>query len=319
MKVIEILEGAQSPLISYEIIPPIRGSSAAQVLEVVKDLIPFNPPFIDVTSHSAEAHYEELADGTWRRKVKRKRPGTIGICAAIRSRYGIETVPHLLCHGFTRAETEDALIELNYLGIHNIMALHGDDTGFQKTVPAGTGINTAAIDLVRQIHAMNSGTYLEALMDAYPTDFCVGVAGYPEKHYKSPNLTHDIHYLKRKVDAGAHYVTTQMFFDPAYYICFVERCRAAGISVPIIPGIKVLSTKQHLTSLPGRFHVDIPEALVDEVEQATPSQVPNIGIAWAVKQCTALLDAGAPCLHFYVMQRSLHVRRVVEQLQTLIG
>ena len=318
MKIIEILDKATAPLISYEIIPPVRGSSAAQVLNVVDDLVKFDPPFIDVTSHSAEAQYEELADGTWRRKVKRKRPGTIGICAAIRGRYGIETVPHLLCHGFTRSETEDALIELNYLGIHNIMALHGDDTGFQKTVPSGTGVNTAAIDLVRQIQAMNTGAYLEELMDANPTDFCVGVAGYPEKHYKAPNLAFDIRYLKQKIDAGAHYVTTQMFFDPHHYVCFVEQCRGAGIEVPIIPGIKVLSTKRHLTTLPSRFHVDIPEELAAQVADAAPAQVSDIGIVWAVKQCEALLDAGAPCLHFYVMQNSSHVRRVVEQLQRVI-
>lgn len=317
MTIVEILDRAAEPLISYEIIPPVRGSSAEDIMAVVEDLMPFDPPFIDVTSHSAEAHYEELPDGTWRRRVKRKRPGTIGICAAIKSRYGVETVPHILCHGFTRSETEDALIELNYLGIKNVMALHGDDTGFQKTVPPGTGVNTAATDLVRQIHAMNQGRYLEELMDAKPTDFCIGVAGYPEKHFKAPNMTWDILYLKKKVDAGAHYITTQMFFDPEHYVRFVERCRDVGIDVPIIPGIKVLTTKRHLHLLPSRFHVTVPEALAAEVEEAAPEHVRDVGIEWALRQCEALLSAGAPCIHFYVMQQSATVRRVVEGLRKL--
>ena len=317
MKITELLEHATEPLISYEIIPPKRGSSAGQIMAVVEDLMPFEPPFIDVTSHSAEAHYEEMADGTWRRHVKRKRPGTIGICAAIKGRYGVETVPHVLCHGFTRGETEDALIELNYLGIHNVMALHGDDTGFQKTLPPGKAINESAIALVTQIDDMNRGIYLEDLIDAEPSDFCIGVAGYPEKHYKAPNLTWDILYLKRKVDAGAHYVTTQMFFDNKHYFNFVERCQQVGIDVPIIPGLKIVTSKRQLQMLPSRFHVEIPEALAAEIEAAKPEHTVDIGVEWAIKQCEALMSAGVPCVHFYIMQRSEVVRRVVEPLRKM--
>ena len=317
MKITEVLARATDPVISYEIIPPKRGGSIEAVLAVVEDLMPFDPPFIDVTSHSAEAHYEEMSDGSWRRHVKRKRPGTLGLCAAIKFRFGVEAVPHLLCHGFTREETEDALIELNYLGIQNVMALHGDDTGFQKTIPPGKSCNESAIDLVRQIDEMNQGLYLETLMDAAPTDFCIGVAGYPEKHYKAPNLTWDVLYLKRKVDAGAHYVTTQMFFDNAHYFHFVERCRDVGIEVPIIPGLKILTTKKHLQLLPSRFHVEIPEALAAEVEAAKPEHVVDIGVEWARTQCEELLDAGVPYVHFYIMQRSEVVRRVVEPLRKM--
>ncbi len=317
MKITELLARATEPLISYEIIPPKRGSSAAQIMATVEDLMPFDPPFIDVTSHSAEAYYEEMTDGTWRRHVKRKRPGTIGICAAIKGRYSVETVPHLLCHGFTRGETEDALIELNYLGINNLMALHGDDTGFQKALPPGKAINETAIDLVKQIDHMNRGVYLEDLIDPEPADFCIGVAGYPEKHFKAPNLTWDILYLKRKIDAGAHYITTQMFFDNAHYFSFVDRCREVGIEVPIIPGLKILTTKRQLTMLPSRFHVEVPEALAAEVEAARPEHVVDVGVEWAKKQCEDLMSAGVPCVHFYIMQRSEVVRRVVEPMRKM--
>ncbi|MDX1545849.1 MAG: methylenetetrahydrofolate reductase [NAD(P)H] [Rhodothermales bacterium] len=317
MKITELLAEATGPLISYEIIPPKRGGSLDQILAVVEDLMPFDPPFIDVTSHSAEAYYEEMTDGTWRRHVKRKRPGTLGVCAAIKHRFGVETVPHLLCHGFTREETEDALIELNYLGIENVMALHGDDTGFQKTLAPGKSCNDSALELVEQIGAMNRGVYLEELIDPAPVEFCIGVAGYPEKHYKAPNITWDVLYLKRKVDAGAHYVTTQMCFDNQHYFDFVERCRAVGIDVPIIPGVKILTTKRHLTLLPSRFYVEIPEALAAEAEAAKPEHVVDIGVEWARRQCEELIEAGVPCVHFYIMQRSEVVRRVVEPLRKM--
>lgn len=317
MKITELLAQAPGPLISYEIIPPKRGSSAEQILAVVEDLMDFEPPFIDVTSHSAEAQYEEMPDGTWRRHLKRKRPGTIGLCAAIKGRYGIETVPHLLCHGFTQGETEDALIELSYLGIDNLMALHGDDTGFQKTVQPGVGVNTSAIELVRQIDAMNRGKYSADLIDADPSDFCIGVAGYPEKHYKAPNMTRDIVSLKQKMEAGAHYITTQMFFDNQHYFRFVDRCRDAGIDAPIIPGIKILTSRRQLELIPCRFHIEIPEELASEIDAAKPEHTVDIGVEWALKQCTDLLSAGAPCIHFYIMQRSTVVRRVAGPLRQM--
>ncbi len=318
MHVTELLDRATAPLFSFEIIPPLRGSSAAKLMSAVEALMPFNPPFIDVTSHSAQVVYEELPDGTLRRRIKRKRPGTIGICAAIKSRFGVETVPHLLCHGFTRSETEDALIELDYLGIQNVMALHGDDTGVQKKPPPGASVNESALDLVAQIHSMNQGTYLEDLVDAVPTNFCIGVAGYPEKHFQAPNMAWDIDFLKRKLAAGAHYVTTQMFFGPGHFRRFVSQCRAAGISAPIIPGIKVLTSKRQLQLLPKRFYVEIPEALAEEVIDASPEHVEEIGVRWCVKQCEALLNYGTSCIHFYVMQRSKAVRQVMERLQRLL-
>lgn len=317
MKVIEQFERAAGPLISYEIIPPKRGGSVRQIFKIVEDLMPFEPPFIDVTSHSAQVYFEEMPDGTLRRHVKRKRPGTLGLCAAIKSRFGIDTVPHLLCQGFTREETEDALIELNYLGIENVMALRGDDNGYEKPVSPSRSCNNYAVDLVKQISDMNRGRYLEELIDAAPADFCIGVAGYPERHFEAPNLTWDVLNLKRKVDAGAHYVTTQMFFDNACYFDFVERCRDVGITVPIIPGLKILTSKNHLQSLPRHFHIEIPESLAAEVEAARPDQVVDIGVEWAVRQSEELMQAGVPGVHFYIMSSADVVRRVVEPLRKM--
>ncbi len=317
MKITEQIEQARDPLISYEIIPPRRGGSVADVLNTIEALVRFEPPFIDVTSHAAQAYFEELPDGTLRRHIKRKRPGTIGLCAAIKGRFGIEAVPHLLCAGFTREETEDALIELNYLGIRNVMALRGDDAGYEKPHRADRSRNEDAAALTAQIAAMNRGEYLEKLLDAAPTDFCIGVAGYPEKHFASPNLSWDVLNLKRKVDAGAHYVVTQMFFNTHHYFDFVERCRAVGITVPILPGLKILTSKKQLTSLPRTFHIEIPEALAAEVEEARDEHVREIGIRWAVGQCEELMAGGAPGLHFYVLQESANVVQVVEALRKM--
>ena len=317
MKVTEHLDRASNPLISYEIIPPKRGGSAEQMLHVVEELQPFDPPFIDVTSHSAEVSYKQMDDGTWKRCARRKRPGTLGLCAAIEARFGIDTVPHLLCNGFTREETEDALIELNYLGIDNVLAIRGDDKGFKKHVSPDRSRNEYAIDLVEQIQDMNDGVYLEDLMDAQSTDFCVGVGGYPEKHFEAPNLSWDIMRLKQKVDAGADYVVTQMFFDNQYYFDFVEQCRDVGIEVPIIPGLKIITRKRHLQSLPRFFHTDIPEALAAEIDAADPGDVEAIGVRWARQQTEELLSANVPCVHFYIMSSARTVKKVVEPLREM--
>ncbi|HHP7238841.1 methylenetetrahydrofolate reductase [NAD(P)H] [Longibacter sp.] len=317
MKVIEHLERANNPLISYEIIPPKRGGSAEQMLSVVEKLMPYDPPFIDVTSHSAEVSYKQMPDGAWQRCVKRKRPGTLGLCAAIEARFDIDTVPHLLCRGFTREETEDALIELNYLGIDNVLAIRGDDKGYDKTIPSDRSQNEYAIDLVRQIRAMNHGEYLEDLMEAAPTDFCIGVGGYPEKHFEAPNLAWDIMHLKEKVDAGAHYVVTQMFFDNEKYFDFVDRCRDVGIDVPIIPGLKIITSKRHLRSLPRYFHTDIPEELAAEIEAADPEHVDDVGVEWALRQTEELMSAGVPCTHFYIMSSADTVKRIVEPMREM--
>ncbi|MFN3595796.1 MAG: methylenetetrahydrofolate reductase [Rubricoccaceae bacterium] len=317
MKVTEHYDRAAAPLISYEIIPPHRGGSVEDVLSIVEALAPYEPPFVDVTSHSAEAYFEEMPDGSLRRHVKRKRPGTLGLCAAIQHRFGIDAVPHILCHGFTREETEDALIELHYLGIRNVLAVRGDDKGIPAKVRADCSRNEYACDLVAQIHAMNHGHYLGELLDAAPTDFCIGVGGYPEKHSEAPNKTWDVLNLKRKVDAGADYVVTQMFFDNRHYLDFLTRCREVGITVPIVPGLKILTSKKQLQSLPRVFHTEIPEPLAAEVEAARPEQVPEIGIAWARQQAEELMEAGVPGIHFYIMSTAEHVLRVVEPLRKM--
>lgn len=313
MKVIEYYNQAQEPLISFEIIPPKRGGSIKEVFSTLDQVMEYNPPFIDVTYHAAESYYEELPDGTIKRHIKRKRPGTIGLCAAIMHKYGVEPVPHLICEGFTKEETEDALIELNYLGIDNVLAIRGDAP--DESVPRfknGT-YNKYAIDLVRQIKDLNRGKYLEDISNAQTTDFCVGVAGYPEKHFEAPNLDFDIARLKEKVNAGGDYIVTQMFFDNEAYFRFVEKCRTAGIECPIVPGLKILTRERHLNFLPKYFHLNIPEDLSAEVE-ANPSQAREIGIEWGVKQCVELLDGGAPGIHFYIMGDPTPALDVIEKL-----
>jgi methylenetetrahydrofolate reductase (NADPH) len=314
MRVTEHFERAQSTLFSYEIIPPPRGKSVRDIIDIVEQLVPLEPPFIDVTSHMAEAIYEEKQDGTLIRRVRKKRPGTLSICGIIQNRYGIDTVPHLLCSGFTREETEDAVIELNYLGIQNCLAIRGDESNYQERVDPSRTRNLYAVDLVRQLAALRRGRYLEELTDSEPIDLCIGVGAYPEKHYESPNLKVDIAYLKAKVDAGADYVVSQMFFDNASFFAFEERCRRAGITVPIVPGIKLLQRKHHLTSLPRNFYAGIPEELADEV-LASPDQVREIGVRWGKRQCEELIDHGVPCIHFYVMNDATAVVDVVRALR----
>lgn len=300
MKVIEHYDRATEPLISFEIIPPKRGGSVNKVFESLDKVMKYNPPFIDVTYHAAESYYEELPDGTIKRHIKRKRPGTIGLCAAIKHKYDVDPVPHLICEGFTKEETEDALIELNFLGIDNVLAIRGDSP--DDSIPRfknGT-YNEYAIDLVKQIKGMNRGEYLEDIVNAHQTNFCVGVAGYPEKHFEAPNLDFDIQQLKKKVNAGGDYIVTQMFFNNEDYFRFVDKCRAAGIDCPIVPGLKVLTREHHLNFLPKFFYLNIPEVLSDEV-QANPNNAREIGVEWAAQQCTGLLEGGAPGIHFYIM------------------
>jgi len=313
VKVTEHLARAKKPLISFEIIPPKRGGSLKELLDIVDRLSRHGPKFIDVTSHGAEVVYEETAGGI-RKKVKRKRPGTLGICALIQSKYGIDAVPHVLCEGFTREETEDFLIDIQYLGIENIMALRGDAPDRDKPKPGGKTFNRTARDLVAQTVSMNRGVYLEDLIDAEPSSFCIGVAGYPEKHFASPNLQTDIRSLKEKVDAGADYVVTQMFFENAAYFRFVEICRAEGIAVPIIPGLKVLHARHQLTSIPLNFHVDIPFELSEEILRSDEPRAEEAGVRWAVRQAKELLDRDVPAIHFYVTGRSDPIDRVVELL-----
>lgn len=315
MKVIEHLAKAKDPLISFEIIPPKRGGDIHGILSVLDDIMKYRPPFIDITSHSAEVVYEETPTGI-KKKVKRKRPGTLGICALIQNKYDIDAVPHILTKGFTREETEDFLIELNYLGIKNVLAVRGDDSAYEKPIPEGRSANKTAKDLVIQIMDMNRGKYIEdSLLDAKPSNFCIGVGGYPEKHFEAPNLKSDIKFCKEKLEAGADYVVTQMFFDNSVYFNYVEQCRKEGITAPIIPGLKIISAKSHLVTIPKNFHVSLPDELVDEVNSAKPEHVLDIGVAWAAKQVEELLSKNVPSVHFYIMQNSAPVKKLMNRLK----
>ncbi|MEM1413515.1 MAG: methylenetetrahydrofolate reductase [Myxococcota bacterium] len=313
MKVTEHLDRATNPFVTFEIIPPKRGSSARDVLNLVDELSKHRPPFIDITSHPAEIVYEETPEGI-QRHIKRKRPGTLGVCALIQNKYGIDAVPHVLCRGFTQQETEDFLIELRYLGIDNILAIRGDDKGYNKPLRDGRTRNDFACDLISQVNAMNQGKFLDAYLDAEPTTFCVGCSGYPEKHFEAPNLDADIRRVKEKVDAGAEYIVTQMFFDNQRYFDFVDRLREAGVTVPVIPGLKVLTLKRHLTNIPAVFHCDIPEVFARELESADKKHRMEVGVQWAVRQARELLERGAPSVHFYVMSSAKAINQVMSQL-----
>jgi methylenetetrahydrofolate reductase (NADPH) len=314
VKVLDHLERASEPLISFEIIPPLRGGNVRSLLSLIDDLMAFRPPFIDITSHAAEVDYEETPAGI-RRRVKRKRPGTLGVCALIQNKYQVDAVPHVLCHGFTREETEDFLIELRYLGIDNVLAVRGDDSGYQKPLRDGKTANDYAVDLVRQVAEMNRGRYLaQDLLDASPTDFCVGVGGYPEKHFEAPNLETDVRRTREKVEAGASYIVTQMFFDNDRFFAYLDLCRAAGITVPIIPGIKILTSKAQLASVPRNFYVDIPSVLSDEVLASPDGRAAEIGVEWAERQARELLEHGVPSVHFYVMQSATAVSKLLGRL-----
>lgn len=315
MKVIEHLANATEPLISFEIIPPTRGGDIKALLNIIDDISKFHPPFIDITSHAAEVVYEETPQGIQRR-VKRKRPGTLGICALIQNKYNIDAVPHIICQGFTREETEDFLIELHYLGIENVLAIRGDENSFKKPLFYGRSANPYAIDLVKQINSMNHGKYLEEdLLDAKPTNFCVGVGGYPEKHFEAPNMKTDIQYTKEKIQAGAEYIVTQMFFDNSRYFDYVDQCRACGINAPIIPGLKIITSKAQLTNIPRNFYIDIPDELTEEVLSAKNEHVMEIGVNWALKQVEELLNRKVPSVHFYIMQNSKPILMLMEKLK----
>ena len=266
-----------------------------------------------MTSHAAEVIYEETQNGI-KRKIKRKRPGTIGICALIQKKYNIDAVPHILCQGFTREETEDFLIDLQYLEIENVLAVRGDDT--VKPIPDGRTTNMYAEDLVRQVSEMNNGKYLEEnLLDARPSDFCVGVGGYPEKHFEAPNLDTDIMFLKNKIDAGASYIVTQMFFDNSHFYNFEKKCRDAGITVPIIPGLKIITSRKNLNSLPRNFYIDLPADLTAEVMNSKDDDVNNIGVEWTLNQVNDLLSHGVPSIHFYVMQSSKSIKSLISKIK----
>lgn len=315
MKVTEHIAAANgSSLFSFEILPPLKGQHVQSIFDGIDPLMEFKPPFIDVTYHREEYVYNEKENGLLEKRIVRKRPGTVGICAAIQSKYGIDAVPHILCGGFNQEDTENFLIDLNFLGIKNVMALRGDMVKSEQYFKPEVGGNIFAKDLVAQIRQMNEGRYLEDTQeDCCQTDFCVGVAGYPEKHMEAPSLDKDLERLKEKVDAGAEYVVTQMFFDNSKFFRFVEKCRKKGINVPIIPGLKPLATKNQLSLIPHRFHVDLPDALVREVEKCKDNkEVSQVGIEWGIEQSRELIAAGVPVLHYYSMGKSDNIRKIAE-------
>ncbi|MHB0756760.1 methylenetetrahydrofolate reductase [NAD(P)H] [Polaribacter sp. M15] len=316
MKITDHIKNANGKtLFSFEIIPPKKGNNIQDLYNNIDPLMEFNPPFIDVTTSREEYVYIEK-DGLLDRKITRMRPGTVGICAAIKHKYDVDTVPHVLCGGFTKEETEYVLVDCHYLGIDNVMALRGDAMSHQKYFKPNEGGNHFAKDLVEQIQNLNDGKYLHDVVETNNcSDFCIGVAGYPEKHLEAPSLQTDLKRLKEKVDAGADYVVTQMFFDNQKYFAFVDAAKKAGINVPIIPGIKPIAVKRHLQLLPQVFRIDIPEPLITEVEKCkTNKDVRQVGIEFAIQQSKELLAAGVPVLHYYSMGKSDNIQAIAAEL-----
>ena len=316
MKVIDHINAGKGTLVSFEILPPLKGKGINALWEHLDPLMEFKPSFINVTYHRSESMFKRKADGTFDKVDVRKRPGTVGICAAIQNRYKVDAVAHLICGGFNRQETEDALIDLNFLGIDNVLVLRGDAPKNETFFEAEPGGHSYAIDLLRQVINMNNGIYLEEdLKNAVKTNFCIGVAGYPEKHFEAPNMQTDLQYLKAKVEAGAEYVTTQMFFDNQKYFEFVKCCRKAGITVPIIPGLKPIYTKKQLTVIPRTFHVDLPEQLSTELLKCkTDAEVEIVGTQWLLQQSRELKQAGVPVLHYYTLGKPNIVANVVKEI-----
>ncbi|MFP5470206.1 MAG: methylenetetrahydrofolate reductase [NAD(P)H] [Bacteroidia bacterium] len=303
MKVTEHIKNAKNTLISFEILPPVKGQSIQSIYDSIDPLIEFKPPFIDVTYHREEYVYRKKEGGLLEKISTRKRPGTVGICAAIMNHYEVDAVPHIICGGFSVEETENALIDLHFLGIDNVLLLRGDAIKSESTFIPDPDGHKYATDLIEQVVNMNNGLYLDSdLENAFPSDFCIGVAGYPEKHFESPNIKSDLKWLKKKVELGAEYIVTQMFFDNQKYFEFVDKCRAEGITIPIIPGLKPITTKGQMITLPKIFHIDIPEDLADAVEKCKDNEAAKkVGIEWGIQQSKELIKAGVPVLHFYTM------------------
>ncbi len=316
MKVTDHIKQANGKtLFSFEIIPPVKGRNIQELYDNIDPLMEFNPPFIDVTTSREEYVYIDR-DGLLDKKVTRMRPGTVGICASIKHKYDVDTVPHVLCGGFTREETEYLLVDCHYLGIENVMALRGDAMKEEKYFQPTKGGHPYACDLVKQIYALNCGHYLHETVERENCgNFCIGVAGYPEKHLEAPSLQSDLKRLKEKVDAGADYVVTQMFFDNQKYFEFVEAAKNMGIDVPIIPGIKPIAVKRHLQLLPQVFRIDLPQDLIDAVDDcATNKEVRQVGIEWGIQQSKELKAAGVPVLHYYSMGKSDNIRAIAKEL-----
>jgi methylenetetrahydrofolate reductase (NADPH) len=318
MKLTEHFKKAKNKtLISFEILPPLKGGAVNAIFSPLDELMEFKPPFIDVTYHREEFIYKKRPSGYYEKTAIRKRPGTVGICAAIMHRYGVDAVPHLICGGFSVEETENALIDLNFLGINNVLALRGDARQFEdKFIPDENG-HKYALDLVKQLSDMNHGKYLDSsITNGDKTDFCIGIAGYPEKHFEAPNLESDLVFAKQKVDAGADYIVTQMFYDNKKYFAYVDACRAMGINVPIVPGLKPITKKYQLNSIPRKFFLDFPPELVSAIQGAKDdAALLEVGTEWCIAQSKELKAAGVPCLHYYTMGDTEVVKKIVRAVQ----
>ena len=317
MKVTEHIENAKGrSLFSFEILPPLKGQNIQSIFDSIDPLLEFNPPFIDVTYHREEYEYRELPGGLLQKRIVKKRPGTVGICAAIQNKYKVDAVPHILCGGFTKEDTENFLIDLDFLGIQNVVALRGDAVKSEIYFKPEKEGNRYAGELVTQISNLNKGTYLDAdLQNSCATNFCIGVAGYPEKHMEAPSLDSDVYFLKQKINNGASYIVTQMFFDNQKFFDFVAKCRKEGITVPIIPGLKPISTKKQLNQIPHRFKVDLPDDLIMEVVKAKDNEaVRQIGVKWCITQSKELVAAGIPVLHYYSMGKPDNIKAIAKEV-----
>jgi len=314
-KICDLLNNTKETHFSIEILPPVKGDSIAALYEKINPLMEIGPKFVDVTYHREEYVYKQYDNGLLEKRVVRKRPGTVGICAAIMNKFQVETVPHIICGGFSREETENALIDLNFLGINNVLLLRGDAIKSEQRFSPHPEGHHYAIDLVEQVKNLNNGKYLDESLKGIATDFCIGVAGYPEKHFEAPNISSDLTFLKQKINAGARYIVTQMFFDNSKYFKFVEKCRDAGITVPIIPGLKPFVNLRQLISLPSFFHIDIPEDLHSEVMSCKrPEDVREVGTHWCIQQSKELKEAGVPCLHYYSMGKSDNIEMIAKTI-----
>jgi methylenetetrahydrofolate reductase (NADPH) len=315
MKVIDHLNEAKSTLFSFEILPPLKGKSIQSIFDGIDPLMEFKPKYINVTYHREEYIFKERDNGLLEKIAIRKRPGTVGICAAIMNKYHVDAVPHLICGGFSKEETENALIDLQFLGIDNVLALRGDSIKTESTFRPHREGHAYAVDLIKQVVEMNSGKYITEDFQLEPTNYCIGTAGYPEKHFEAMNLNTDLQYLKAKVDAGAEYIVTQMFFDNQKFFEFVDACRAIGITVPIIPGIKPIKTLNHTTFLPKLFHIDYPEALAKELLKCKNNEaVKHLGIEWGIQQSKELKAQNVPGIHYYTMSNSDEVKAIASEV-----
>jgi methylenetetrahydrofolate reductase (NADPH) len=315
MKVIDHINESKETLFSFEILPPLKGKSIQSIFNGIDPLMEFKPKFINVTYHREEYIYKERGKGLLEKVAIRKRPGTVGICAAIMNKYHVDAVPHLICGGFSKDDTENALIDLQFLGIDNVLALRGDPIKTESSFTANPHGHKYAVNLIEQIVQMNKGSYTHDNIQLEPTDFCIGAAGYPEKHFEAMNMATDLQYLKQKVDKGADYIVTQLFFDNKKYFEFVAKCRAAGINVPIIPGLKPITKLRHISFLPKFFNIDFPDELSSELLKCkTDEEVRSLGIEWGIAQTKELKEAGVPCIHYYTMSNSSEVKNIASEV-----